>query len=264
MTRDPRLPLAGVRVVVTRAAHQAEATRRAFEAAGARVELLPLLEVVAPEDPEPFQRAVADLGSFDWVAVTSPNGARALADAVDGEWPTAVRVASVGGATSRALEARGLAVHREAELSRAEGLAAALGDEARAGERFLLPQAADARAVLAERLAAEGGWVTAVHAYAKRTPPDTRSRADDLFRGARHLGWVTFTSPSTAHTFADIWGDDWPSRRRDLLALSIGPVTSQALQTLGVLPAAEAAEPGDEGMVEAMIGALADRNPDHS
>lgn len=258
MTAPPRLPLAGLRVVVTRAAHQAEPTRRAFEEAGAQVELLPLLEVVPPDDPEPFHRAVADLERFDWVAVTSPNAARALADALGHrEWPAGVRIASVGGATSRTLEGWGLVVHREAELSRAEGLAAALGNEASDGCRFLLPQAADSRPVLADRLRAKGGRVTRVDAYAKRTPPAAPSRARELFRGARHLGWVTFTSPSTARAFAEIWGDEWSERRAGLLALSIGPVTSQTLEGLGVNPAAEAAEPGDSGMVEAMIGAVA-------
>lgn len=259
MIWSPSLPLDGLRVVVTRAAHQAEPTARAFEEAGARVELLPLLEVVPPDDPEPFRRAVASLAGFDWVAVTSPNAARALAETLDAPWPAphaeAPRIASVGGATSRALESQGLPVHLEAEISHAEGLAAALTDEARAGARFLLPQAADALALLADQLATAGGRVTRVDAYAKRTPPDAPSRAGELFPSARHLGWVTFTSPSTARAFADLWGDEWPERRLDLLALSIGPVTSCALAELGVAPAAEAKEPGDEGMVEAMIGA---------
>jgi uroporphyrinogen-III synthase len=253
MTPPPRLPLAGLRVVVTRAAHQADATRRAFEAAGARVELLPLLEIVSPDDPEPFERAVARLSGFDWVTVTSPNAARALADAMSRHgWPE-VRIASVGGATSRALRSLGFPVHREAAVSRAEGLAVELENEARAGAHFLLPQAADARPTLADHLGALGGRVTRVDAYAKRMPPDAPSRAHDLFRGARHLGWITFTSPSTAHAFAEIWGEEWPERRGNLWALSIGPVTSQALEALGVTPTAEAADPGDDGMVEAMI-----------
>src|SRR5213076_1720918 len=59
--------LAGLRVVVTRAEHQSEGLAAAFERAGARVELLPLLEVVPPADPRPLARAAGDLASYDWL-----------------------------------------------------------------------------------------------------------------------------------------------------------------------------------------------------
>lgn len=270
----PGLPggsLAGVRVVVTRAAHQAETTVAAFEDAGARVALLPLLEVVPPEDPGPFETAVRDLSRFDWIAFTSSNAVAAVFDRLapsggSASLPEGVRLASVGGATSDALRERGVEPARievEAEESRAEGLAEALltrlgadGD----GARILLPQAADARPTLERALSAGGAVPLRVDAYAKRVPPDARERALDLF-GARHpggFGWVTFTSPSIARAFAGLW-NDWPNRRRGLFAVSIGPVTSAALRELGVTPAAEAETPGDDGMVAAVVRAVADR-----
>ncbi|MFP3940323.1 MAG: uroporphyrinogen-III synthase [Thermoanaerobaculia bacterium] len=271
--RDGARSLAGVRVVVTRAAHQAPPTVLAFEEAGAAVELLPLLEVVPPEDSAPLDAALGALGTFAWVVFTSSNAAeRVLSHPA---WPAAqppgLHVASVGGATSEALRNRGVEPDLEAADPRAEGLADAVRDRLAAGggagrgsegstgrTPILLPQASDARPVLAEELTLAGARVERVDAYAKRTPPEAPERARQVFgRGA--LGWVTFTSPSTARRFADLWGDDWPSRRRTLLAASIGPVTSDALRELGVEPAAQAERPGDRELVAAVARALAAR-----
>lgn len=250
--------LAGLRVVVTRAAHQAEPTVRAFEGAGARVARLPLLEVVPPADPAPLQEALADLGAFGWIVLTSSNAV----DQVLGRlgWPptlpAGLRVASIGAATSEALRARGVEPDLEPPDARAEGLAAELlpllGSPG--SSRVLLPQAADARPVLEQELRRAGADAVRVDAYAKRVPPDASERAREIFGTAR-LGWVTFTSPSIAGAFRDLWREGWEERRRGLLAASIGPVTSDALRALGVEPAAEAASPSDEEMVAAVVAA---------
>ena len=107
----PALPLAGVRVVVTRAAHQAGSTVRAFEEAGARVELLPLLEVVPPADPEPLDRALARLEDFSWVLFTSTNTVEQVLERLPADAsaavPEGVRIAAVGPSTGDALRERG-------------------------------------------------------------------------------------------------------------------------------------------------------------
>lgn len=256
-------PLEGIRVVVTRAAHQAASTADAFEEAGARVELLPLIEVVPPEDTGPLDRALASLAGFDWALFTSTNTVERVLDrlaAIGGEhgaapFPAGVRVAAVGASTGKALRDRGVEPELEAIDSRAEGLADLLGPSLVGGERLFLPQAADARDVLEDLLLQAGARVVRVDAYAKRVPPESRERAEAIF-GSGAFGWVTFTSPSIARSFAGLWGDAWEERRRGLRAVSIGPVTSGALRKLGVEPAAEAETPGDEEMVEAVVAAV--------
>ncbi|HUF78867.1 MAG TPA: uroporphyrinogen-III synthase, partial [Thermoanaerobaculia bacterium] len=160
------LPLAGLRVVVTRAVHQAEGTARAFRLAGAEVELLPLLELTPPADRAPLASALASLADYDWVVFTSANavervlggprapevagaGAAFQRSAVRvGSLPSGLRVASVGEATSEALRSLGIEPDLEPDDARAEGVAAVLGPRVAGGARVLLPQAADARPVL--------------------------------------------------------------------------------------------------------------------
>lgn len=262
MTRAARPtphPLDGIRVVVTRAAHQAASTVEAFEEAGARVELLPLIEVVSPEDTGPLDRALAALAEFDWALFTSTNTVEQVIERLSetgaGRFPEQVQVAAVGSSTGNALREHGIEPDLEATESRAEGLADLLGPCLVGGESLFLPQAADARNVLEDLLLRAGARVVRVEAYAKRVPPDSRERAEAIF-GSDPLGWVTFTSPSIARNFAGSWGDDWPERRRGLRAVSIGPVTTGALRKLGVEPAAEAESPGDREMVEAVVAAV--------
>jgi uroporphyrinogen-III synthase len=317
MTAD-QLPLAGLRVVVTRSLEQSGSLAAAFAAAGARVEILPLLEVVPPADPAPVRRAAAELGRYDWLVFTSANAAAAFLPLVTAPWPQRLRVAAVGGATAAALRTHGIEPHlvpgaatprprrdlrsaaeatagergaavpgergaavpgepgaapagarAEAEAAArgaadagepgaasAKGLLAALAPRLRRGDKVLLPQAADARPLLARGLAAAGAKASAVVAYDKRLPAEAPRRAAELFVGSR-LGWVTFTSPRIVRHFVALLAADWPRRRGELAAASIGGVTSDELRRHGVEPAAQAASPGDAALIAAVIQAVA-------
>jgi uroporphyrinogen-III synthase len=246
-------PLAGLRVVVTRAEHQSEGLAAAFERAGARVELLPLLEVVPPADPRPLARAAGDLASYDWLVFTSANAVEAFLP-LTGPLRSGLRIAAVGPATAAALRAFGSEPHLTARKAEAEGLAADLAPRI-AGRRVLLPQAADARPLLLQELKEAGAEAVAVVAYDKRLPPEAPARAAELF-ATTPIGWVTFTSPRIVRHFVELFGADWERRRGELRAVSIGPVTSAELRRHGVEPAAEAERPGEEGMVGAVVGAV--------
>jgi len=245
-------PLSGLRVVITRAEHQAEGLAAAFRAAGARVELLPLLEVVPPADLLPLERAAAEISSFDWVVFTSANAVEAFLP-LAGPLPPHLKTAAVGPATAEALRAQGVEPHLIARKAEAEGLAADLAPQA-AGRRFLLPQASDARPALLHGLQATGAEAVAVVAYDKRLPPEALRRAAELFSAAP-LGWVTFTSPRIARHFAELFGEAWERRRGELRAVSIGPVTTAELRRFGVEVVVEAERPGDREMVAAVVRA---------
>jgi uroporphyrinogen-III synthase len=239
---------------VTRAAHQAEGLSAAFTAAGALVEALPLLEVCPPADPRPLERAASELSLYDWLVFTSTNAVDAFLPLTGGALPPRLQVAAVGAATAEALRNEGIEVHLQAAGGRsdAEGLLADLAPRVARRRRVLLPQAADARPTLVEGLAAAGADPVTVIAYDKRVPPGVADRAQELFATAP-LGWVTFTSPRIVRHFAALFGTDWDRRRPELRAASIGRVTTAELSRLGVEPAAEAASPGDEALVEAVI-----------
>ena len=245
----------GFRVVVTRAAHQAAGLTAAFEAAGATVEHLPLLEMIPPDDPRPLERAASELALYDWLVFTSSNAVDAFLPLTGGALPPRLRVAAVGPATAEALRAYGLEPHLTAARADAEGLLTDLAPLVDRSRRVLLPQAADARPTLSEGLSRAGAEAVAVVAYDKGMPPDARDRAARLF-AETPIGWVTFTSPRIVRHFVELFGADWERRRPELRAASIGPVTTAELRRQGVERIAEAATPGEEGLVEVVLAAV--------
>lgn len=243
--------LSGVRVVVTRAEHQAQELCQGLEAEGAQVVTLPLIEVVPPADSAALADATRRLPAFDHLILTSSNAVEALFAVLVGAIPPTVKVAAIGTKTAEALSSHGRDADLVAERSQAEGLLDALLPDLQPGERVLLPQAADARPLLAERLLEARADVESVVAYEKRVPPSSRSRAAEIFSTGA-LGWVTFTAPSIARNFRELF-DHWSHSSSTLLAASIGPMTSHALRRLGVEPAAEAKEPSAASLVQAIV-----------
>jgi uroporphyrinogen-III synthase len=239
--------------VVTRAEAQGEGLLAAFATAGAELAVLPLLEVVPPTDPRPLERAASELALYDWLVFTSANAVHAFLSLAGGALPPRLKVATVGTATAAAV--------REYEIepeiaggTDAAALAAALALHVARRRRVLLPQAADAAPTLVEALAEAGAEPVAVVAYDKRLPEDAPERARALFADTP-LGWVTFTSGRIVRHFVGLFGDDWERRRPELLAASIGRVTSAELARHGVTPAAEATSPGDGELVAAVVAA---------
>ncbi len=245
-------PLTGLRVVVTRAAAQADELAAAFAAAGAEVAFLPLLAVLPPEDPAPLAEVARELAEFTWIAFTSANAVTALLAAAGGSLPPHLQMAAVGEATARALAARGIESALVAAEPSGAGLANQLLARLAADDRVLLPQAADARPELLQALLMAGVTVAPVVAYRKVMPVEAPALAAAIFRHGP-LGWVSFTSSSAVSSFASLFGPAWPERRRSLRAVAIGPTTAEALRQAGVEPAALAAQPSAVAMVDAMV-----------
>lgn len=237
-------PLTGRTVVVTRAAEQAGPLVERLSALGAEVVELAVIAVADPADGgAALAAAVADLARYDWVVVTSANGAERLAGTAR-TWPPGVHVAAVGPGTAAALAAHGLPADLVPERSVAEGLVAAFPP---GPGRVLAVQADQARLVLADGLRAKGWTVDAVVGY--RTVP--AAVAPDALDRAAVADAVTFTSGSTVRAYLATGAAVPP------VVVSIGPVTSDATRAAGLVVSREASPHTLDGLVEAVVDALA-------
>jgi uroporphyrinogen III methyltransferase / synthase len=234
-----RRPLHGRRVLVTRARAQASGLAAQLEALGAEVLQAPAIRI----EPLPFEHP--DLAAYDLVVVTSANGVELLL-AGDVRALAGVTVAAIGPATAAALEARGVVPDLVPAEAVSEALLSVLGDVA--GRRVLLATAAGARDVLAAGLREGGADVDVLHLY--RSVPQPVD--PELVRSA---DLVTFTSSSTVTGLAAALGEGGLAGLR---AVSIGPVTSATLREHGVQPLAEADPHSVDGLVAAVLAALAE------
>jgi uroporphyrinogen III methyltransferase / synthase len=254
-----RRPLFGKRVAVTRAAHQARSFVRALRERGAEALSIPTITINPPADPAPLARAVAALGSYDWVALTSPNGVHRLFEEIERQGRDArafgaARVAAIGPGTAAALGEHGVRADLVAKEFVGEGLARALLDAAPAGRRLrvLVARAQVAREVLPEALREAGHEVEVVAAYETKPPPPAGVAPLARALAARQIDVVTLTSSSTAEHLTALLGPDALDLLDGALLASIGPVTTATAERLGLRVGLTASTYSLDGLVEAL------------
>jgi uroporphyrinogen-III synthase len=188
---------------------------------------------VRPLDGRRLDGWLERLESYDWVVVTSPNGARLVAErltALGRPAPAGLKWAVVGPRTREVLETAGIAVSAEPPAQVAAGIPDAMGEVA--GARVLLLRAAAASRDLPRVLAALGARVDDVIAYEVVEGPE--SSRDSLERAlADGLDAAIFTSGSTVRGFTRLIGDPVHALVGARI-VCIGPVTARVAREAGL------------------------------
>jgi len=194
-----------------------------LEELGHEVVECPLIEI------EPLGEPV-EVDGYEWVIVTSPNGARELVANARGELP---KVAAVGPGTAETLLELGVEPGFVPQISSQDGL---LAEFPRPAGRVLFAAAEGARKRPIEELGADFVPLYRTRLVQPATPPE-----GDL---------VVLASGSAARSFAAL-GTDIP-------AVSIGPQTTEAAREAGLEIVAEARTHDLDGLIAA-VGSLASR-----
>ncbi len=258
-----RLPLFGRRVLVPRTRAQASALSMRIRALGGEPIEAPTI-AIQPGDIGGLHHALRRMadGAHRAIAITSPNGVDAVADALDRAGldsrafaPLDV-VACVGPGTAARLWER---LRVRADLVPAVSTSAGLAEVFPAAPldgKALLPRADIATNTLADVLRDKGWQLDEVDAYVTTRPDDfPPGVADRLVDGTIDL--IAFASSSTVRNYVEMIGDrPWQAR-----VVSIGPVTSATCAELGVDVHTQA-DPHDlDGLVDALVAAAADLPP---
>jgi uroporphyrinogen-III synthase len=207
-----------MRVIVTRPAGQARPLMRALQEQGFEVVLCPLIEI------EPIEDGPIDVRGYDWVIVTSANGAEQLARRHVGALP---RLAAIGDVTAGALRAHGLDVSFVPRTATQNGLVA---EFPRPIGRALFVGAERTRGLIVSELGAD---FRAVY-RTRRLRPDAPPRGD----------LAVLASPSSAAAFAAL-GLGIP-------AVTIGPQTTSAARDAGLRVLSQAQTPDVRDVVAAV------------
>lgn len=230
--------LSGRRVIVTRARHQAGEFVAILEARGARAVTIPTIEIAPPENWAAVDDAIAKLETYDWIIVTSVNGAEAffgrLKERAGSTSPaSSCRICTVGPKTKGAVEKEGLPVAFMPQRHVAEAVVEEAPPGAWEGKRVLFARAAEGRDVIPSELKKRGAAVDLVAVY-RNVRPDSSRRAFEqaLEEGADA---ITFSSGSTVKNFAGLFPDGEARRILQGVAVAcIGPVTADETKKLGI------------------------------
>ncbi|HSM85894.1 MAG TPA: uroporphyrinogen-III synthase [Candidatus Limnocylindrales bacterium] len=250
-------PLIGWRILTTRASKQSGGLSQPLRDLGAEVIEVPTIEIKPPASYKPLDTALQKIADYNWLILTSVNGADAVFArltklGIPASALSHLQIAAIGPATRKAIEAQGLKVAVTPDKYIAESVVEALRGKTE-GKRVLLARAKVARDVLPNELKKAGVKLDVVEAYETMVPAGARAKLQKLFaRNSRRPDIVTFTSSSTASNFLDLLGKERQNGLREVWLASIGPVTSNTLRQAGFPPIIEAREYTMQGLVLAI------------
>ncbi len=257
MGEKPTTGLAGVRIVITRAAAQSDALARELTVRGAIPVVVPLVSFAEPEDFATLDAALAEIQQFDWIVLTSAQAVRAVIKRGEelklnlSRTASKLRIACVGPMTADAAEKAGFRVEYVAEMHTGAGLAAELGRRLQ-GAKVFLPRSDRANPDLPSALKRHGAVVTEVSAYRTLRPTAVDERnLRQIADGTADA--VLFFSPSAVRHFAELFGSEQLPTLQDKLAIAaVGPVTARALCEVGVSSAVVATDTTASAVIEAL------------
>jgi uroporphyrinogen-III synthase len=250
----PIKPLAGKRVLVGRARHQASALSDALRLLGAEVIEIPFIEIKEPKSWRPLDEAILRLLDYDWLILTSANGVQALFARLAKLGKTEadllhLNIAAIGPATRKLIEKHGLPVDVMPEEYVAEAVVAELKPVIK-GKKVLLVRAKIARDVIPNDLIKAGAKVDVIEAYETILPETSRTELMIVLRDPRRKpDVITFTSSSSVRNFLDLLGESNRALLTGTKLASIGPVTSATLRELDLPVDIEAREYTIPGLV---------------
>jgi len=251
-------PLAGKRLVITRAPEQAREMVNVLEALGAEVLLLPMVEFTPPEDSRGLDDALHKLPDFDAILFLSRNAVRyvfkrcrELGMKCEASQSAKCMIAAVGPGTAQALAIEGSRVDFVAKGQTGEALVRELGDRV-AGKKVLLPRSDRGDARLSKALDDAGAHLTEVIAYRTTAPETIEPGLLARVRGGE-VDAIIFASPSAFHAFSDrMDAREVANLSARVQFAAIGPTTVNVIRSAGARVEIEAAEASAQGLADAI------------
>jgi uroporphyrinogen-III synthase len=253
-------PLAGWRILVSRARDQAGALSEGLRALGAQVYEVPFIEIRPPRSFKCLDESLKLVAEYEWLILTSANGARAMFDRmahlnIPRRVLAHLNIVAIGPATRAAIEREGLKVAVTPKEYVAESIVEALCDKVR-GKRVLLCRAKIARDVIPRELRHMGAFLDVVEAYETVLPQASRIELRAVLRDPqRRPHAITFTSASTVHNYVSLLGirSGRSHLVQGVLNASIGPATSEALRQYQLSVDVQPAQYTIPGLIQALV-----------
>jgi uroporphyrinogen III methyltransferase/synthase len=232
-------PLAGKKILITRAREQSSDFAIKLEKLRAEVIEFPTIEIVPPLHWGEVDRAIGQLKSYDWIIFTSANGVNFFWQRVKERrknlpLPSSLKVCAIGPATAHRLKEKRVSVHYIPKEFIAESILEGFEKMFIKGKRILLARAKKARDVLPKGLRKMGAEVDVVAVYRTVRPRGGSKRLRRLLTEGK-IDVIAFTSSSTVNHFAELLKkEDLKKLLKGIAIACIGPVTARTAKEWGL------------------------------
>jgi len=252
-------PLRAQRILVGRTRRQASRFSNLLRSQGAIPIEVPLIEVELNADPIAGSAFLEKLSLCQWLVFTSENGVESFVQLLrqqkrDVRTLHSLRIASIGPATTQALLQYGIHADLQPQIYTVEALGQELLKVIQPKQSIALARSDVANPELQRRLQSMNVDLVEWDAYYTRPALRQAELLKSLLFQAE-VDWIPFSSSSMVHAFCDAVLDDHISTWNVRFA-SIGPMTSAAMQSRGLLVSAEAKVQTLDGLIVAIQEAL--------
>lgn len=259
-----KMPLFGLRVLLTRAAQQSAGFASKIEELGGEPCEFPVIALEKVSDPEKvaaIKEACDNIEQYDWIILTSTNGVQHFfnwlaENRVDIRRLSKAAFVAVGPKTAEALQERGIYASHIAARFDAEGILELLEHEKLKDKHILIPHSSIARAVLTTNLTERGAQVTDLPIYDNVIETKQEPFIVEWLK-EHHIHMLTFTSASTVDHFIEVLKhhgvEDPIALMHTYPIASIGPITTATIKSYGLEVAIEADEATTDSLIEKIV-----------
>jgi len=247
--------LAGVRVLVTRPAHQAENLAGLIEQQGGSAIRFPTLAIVAQDEVASIRQTLANLDNYQWLIFISANAVNFALKANGGKIDHAktVHFAAVGQATAQAMHRAGLNVDVLPENGyNSEALLAMPPLQQVDGQHCLIIRGEGGREQLATTLRSRGAKVSYLEVY-KRTIPRIDSSPVAKLLAQQQLDVITVTSAEALQNLNLMLGEEHHQRLSLIPLVVVSERIRQQAFDMGFNRIAVTDSPIDTAILETVI-----------
>ncbi len=243
-------------IVVTRPLKQAVQTRNKLQAAGAKVSLFPLLEIVPVASAETLRQQLINARHYHCIIFISTNAVEYACALGGDEFLSnlhACRIGAIGKRTAQALNTKHIPVHLLAESGFTSENFLALSALRKVNKQnFLIIRGQGGRELLAQTLRQRGAQVDYADVYRRICPDDSTAEKLILQYQQQQIDIIALTSSESLHNLLILINNTKWLKQTALLVGS-QRIAADARQAGFMADIIVAADPGDQSMQEALI-----------
>lgn len=252
--------LEGKTVVLTRTTTQNQVLKDKLKDLNASVIELPLVSIQQDTQPETLKDVWAEISSYEWIVFTSVNGVNYFFNYFFKQFKDircigGMRIACVGAGTAKAVESFFLQVDLVPSEPNASALSKALIEtNSLDSAKVLVITGNRNRETLVHTLEKEGNAIVDQCPVYRTELTDLSKNKDAKIFREKGADFIIFSSPSAVESFCkQAKSLQLSSNALHPKAVSIGPVTSDAMKTSGLPIPLEATDPSPSGIVAALL-----------